>query len=102
MRIYVTEDDIASGCRFNPELCPVAQALNRAGLYHFGVFGSAFLLEAKDHAATLLRLPKPVCDWIASFDAGRHVTPVKFDIDLPQPIPDVHRNESAPNFVPCE
>ena len=34
--------------------------------------------------ATLLRLPKPVSDWIAHFDAGRPVNPVKFDVELAQ------------------
>ena len=85
MRIHVTQDDIASGCRFDPQLCPIALALSRAGLYHFGVFGAAFLLEANDRDPTLFRLPKWLSDWIASFDAGRPVQPVKFDIDLPQP-----------------
>lgn len=59
-------------------------ALSRAGLYLFGVFGASFLLEAKDRAATLLRLPS-VSEWIARFDAGRPVAPVRFDIELAQP-----------------
>ena len=83
MRIFVTKEDIASGCRFSTQLCPVALALTRAGLYHFGVFGAAILLESQDCSTTLFRLPPPVPDWIASFDAARPVSPVTFDIDLP-------------------
>jgi len=100
MKIYVTQDDIATGCRFSPELCPVALALSRAGLFHFGVFGTAFLLEAHDCEPALLRLPRLVADWIASFDAGRPVGPVKFDIELPEP--DSAQKVSSPQkVIPC-
>lgn len=92
MRICVTRDDIAKGRHFNPDLCPVALALTRAGLYHFGVFGAAFLLASSDCVGTLQHLPESVSHWIARFDAGSPVNPVKFDVELPR---DVHRRTGS-------
>jgi hypothetical protein len=92
MRIYVTQEDIANGSRFSPDLCPVALALTRAGLYHFGVFGVLFLLESDLSTVTLLRLPKAVSDWIANFDADHPVSPITFDVELPE-----HRKRTYPS-----
>jgi hypothetical protein len=80
MKISITHGDIASGCRFNPDLCPVAQALCRAGIDHFGVFGVAFLSAEDPHAPCLLPLPFAVAQWIARFDAGHTVGPMSFEL----------------------
>jgi hypothetical protein len=94
MRIYVTQEDIANGSRFSPDLCPVALALTRAGLYHFGVYGVFFLLELDLCTVTLLRLPTEVSDWIANYDAGRPAEPVTFDIELPEHSPKIDLSEA--------
>ena len=81
MQINVNYEDIASGCRFSSDLCPVAQALCRAGIDHFGVFGVAFFSAVSPRHPCLLPLPIAVAEWIARFDAGDSVDPISFEVE---------------------
>ena len=83
MKITVTKAEIESGHRHDPERCPVAQALNRAGILHFGVMlASVVVADGNGHVAGLA-LPAKVTDWILDFDSSRPVGPISFELTVP-------------------
>jgi hypothetical protein len=55
-------------------------ALRRAGIAHFGVSGM-LVWVASGHRA--LVLPGPVQEWILNYDYGMQMTPIDFDLHLP-------------------
>jgi len=82
MKIIVTEEDIDRGQRRDPENCPVARALRRAGVEHCGVGGIAVMIgSGADH--TMVVLPCIAQEWIMQFDWGKPVGPVEFELTLP-------------------
>ncbi|SPE50672.1 hypothetical protein SBV1_120013 [Verrucomicrobia bacterium] len=82
MKITVTKEDIDGGRRSDPEDCPVARALRRAGLAHFGVTGMAVMVGGEPLHTTLL-LPGAVQEWIMDYDWGAPVKPMEFELVLP-------------------
>src|SRR4051812_25193687 len=76
MKIIVTRKDIQNGHKHDPDRCPVARALQRAGVQHFGVLASDVMLADGWNPTALLPLPFRVTDWILDFDAGRPVKPI--------------------------
>jgi hypothetical protein len=82
MKITVTKNDIEGGRKSDPEDCPVARALRRAGILHFGVTGMAVMVQGEREHATIL-LPSGVQEWIMEFDWGTQVEPMHFELALP-------------------
>src|SRR5690349_21737653 len=82
MNIRITEEDIKLGRRRDPQDCPVARALRRAGVDHMGVGGMAVMmvLACKN---TFVLLPASAQEWITDFDWGGHVGPFEFEFHLP-------------------
>ena len=92
MKIQVTAQDIAQGCRGKCELCPVALAVRRA-VGHDNVYVDINTYEAKTTATLSVavgstgewkyRLPDKVKDFINDFDMGYYllVKPFEFDLD---------------------
>jgi hypothetical protein len=84
MKITVTKDDIVVGRKSDPGDCPVARALRRAGVAHFGVTGMTGMIEGRQQHGIVL-LPAPVQEWIVEYDLGFPVEPMAFDLTLPAP-----------------
>lgn len=83
MKITVTNKDIEEGRRRDPSECPVARALRRAGISHFGVTGMLVIIqEGRKHIP--LVLPAAVQDWILDFDWGSAMAPIEFELSWPQ------------------
>lgn len=82
MRITVTTQDIEQGRRRDPGECPVARALRRAGISHFGVTGMLVIVESGRTHVPLV-LPPNVQEWILDFDWGSAMAPVEFELTLP-------------------
>ncbi len=83
MKIVVTKEDIENGKRQDPKGCPVGRALTRAGIGHCCVAGPAVILKNERQQATALLLPDAVRNWIASFDGGQAVEPIRFEVGVP-------------------
>src|SRR4051812_35145467 len=83
MNIRVTSNDIEDGQRHDPERCPVARALSRAGVLHFGVMLASIVVADGHGHVTSLPLPRQVTDWILDFDNRRSVQPMSFDLSIP-------------------
>jgi hypothetical protein len=82
MRITVTTKDIEEGRRRDPSECPVARALRRAGISHFGVTGMLVIVQTGRNHVPLV-LPANVQDWILDFDWGSAMAPIDFELMLP-------------------
>ncbi len=80
MRIHVTREDVENGRVRDAQNCPVAIALRRAGVAHFGVSGM-LVWVASGHRAVVL--PGPVQEWILNYDYGMQMMPIDFDLHLP-------------------
>ncbi len=89
MRIHVTREDIENGRVRDAQNCPVAVALRRAGIAHCGVSGMRVWV-ASGHRAVVL--PGPVQEWILNYDYGMQMTPIEFELHLPDaeqiPVPE--------------
>ncbi|HWI58635.1 MAG TPA: hypothetical protein VNZ22_15525 [Bacillota bacterium] len=83
MKIVVTQEDIKHGRRCDPDCCPVARALLRAGLAHLGVVGTTVLITDANQQTTALPLPGAVKEWILDFDGNQPVQPFSFELALP-------------------
>jgi hypothetical protein len=83
MRIEVTAEDIALGCRRNGQGCPVARAIRRARpRFRFHVRKRQ--IAWKEHSDWIVAdLPGEVVDFIFKFDERIAVEPATFDIDIP-------------------
>jgi hypothetical protein len=99
MRIIVTKEDIAGGRRSDPEDCPVARALRRAGIVHFGVTGMAVMIPGERQHASVL-LPGDVQEWIMDFDWGSPVKPLEFELALPEEQPRSRARKHAKTGAP--
>jgi len=82
MNIRVTSEDIEHGQMRDPYGCPVARAVRRAGVAHFGVTGMA-VMAGEDRQRTMVILPGVAQDWIKAFDYGMPVAPFEFELLLP-------------------
>jgi len=69
----------------DPYGCPVARALRRVGVAHFGVTGMA-VMAGEDRQRTMVILPSIAQDWIKAFDYGMPVAPFEFELLLPPEI----------------
>ncbi len=101
MKITVTARDIEKGRRRDPSECPVARALRRAGISHFGVTGMlAIIQNGRTHIP--LVLPGAVQDWILDFDWGSAMSPIEFELTLPheQGMREAHDLASEPSEEP--
>jgi len=108
MNIRVTSEDIEHGQMRDPYGCPVARAVRRAGVAHFGVTGMA-VMAGEDRQRTMVILPSIAQDWIKAFDYGMPVAPFEFELLLPPELeeklqkPRVERTrrvEPEPFFAP--
>ncbi len=79
MRIQVTSEDLANGRRRDARGCPVALALNRAGILHFGVTG---MLVWFAEGQRCVLLPTAVQEWIRAYDAGVAMEPIEFELSM--------------------
>jgi hypothetical protein len=79
MRITITAEEIEKGRVRDAQNCPVALALRRAGVSHFGVSGILVWLAAGNRAVVL---PVHIQEWILSYDYGCLMSPIEFDLDL--------------------
>lgn len=82
MKITVTSKDIEEGRRRDPSECPVARALRRAGISHFGVTGMLVIVQTGRKHIPLV-LPATVQEWILDFDWGSAMAPIDFELRLP-------------------
>ena len=77
MRIKVTQDHIRRGLKSNRYSCPIALALNEAGVVGASVDNYAVVTsDGSFHA-----LPTVAAKFIFAFDAGKQVEPLEFDIE---------------------
>lgn len=84
--IEVTQKHIDEGKRGEANTCAVALALTDATGYSasVGTFsGTLFKIDRLSGVVADFDLPKPVTKWIKAFDSGSTVTPMSFEIDLP-------------------
>ncbi len=79
MRIIVTKEDIEEGRARDAQNCPVALALRRAGVVHFGVSGILVWVASGNQAVVL---PGHVQEWILNYDYGLQMAPIDFDLHL--------------------
>ena len=83
MRICVTQEDIANGIPLDSGHCPIALAVLRAcpALNPDDIAVDQFEVEIGEFG----RVPLPdICnDFVSTFDDGRKVVPIEFDLDLP-------------------
>lgn len=105
MNIRVTSEDIEHGQMRDPYGCPVARAVRRAGIAHFGVTGMA-VMAGEDRQRTMVILPSVAQDWIKAFDYGMPVAPFEFELLLPPEFeekpqkPRVEREKKVEAFIP--
>ncbi len=79
MRIIVTVEDIEKGRARDAQNCPVALALRRAGVAHFGVSGILVWVASGNQAVVL---PGHVQEWILNYDYGLQMAPFEFEWHL--------------------
>lgn len=79
MRIIVTREDIENGRPRDAQNCPVAMALRRAGVGHFGVSGILVWVASGNQAIVL---PGPAQEWILNYDYGCQMAPFEFELSL--------------------
>ncbi len=75
--IEVTAEHIRKGSKWSCEGCPVALALESAGIEHLGV-GSA---GCEISWGNLIKLPRSVVRFIGAFDSDKPVKPFRFWFD---------------------
>jgi hypothetical protein len=80
--IRVTLDDIALGLPSNCSKCPVAIAATKAGVERAQI-NTGLLFGYVSGRHFIARLPERVDRWVGSFDAGYHVDPITFDVEMP-------------------
>jgi hypothetical protein len=84
VKIRVTQDDIDKGIQSNCVECPVARALNRAGIK--GLVASSFVsvVSVNDGPAGFFaELPRSANRFIERFDNYREVKPFNFFLNMP-------------------
>jgi hypothetical protein len=82
--VEVTEEDIRGGVRKACTVCPVARALNRATEMIWWVPGGVGGFQDEPEVQPYwIDLPATVKQFIIDFDAGRPVSPIEFDIEVP-------------------
>lgn len=79
LHVEVTAEDIAAGEKGNCYACPIALAASRAAGRPIRVDLGSLLPWGRRE---LILLPAPATDFISRFDAGFHVEPFGFDVDL--------------------
>ncbi len=89
IEIAVLARDIARGRPRRPDCCPLARAANRCGI-DAHVFDGAIVLRYQNalgwHRAAV-QLPQKAREWLARYDAGQPMEPIRFDIDIPDDYP---------------
>ena len=87
MRIEVTAEDIAAGCRRDRFGCPLARAAARVVGKSLDVDRAtiSWQADAPSHGFVTLYLPPDVWVWVLGFDHGARSSPITFD--LPDPAP---------------
>jgi hypothetical protein len=84
VKIHVTQDDIDKGIQSNCVECPVARALNRAGIK--GLVASGFV-SVNDgdtfYNGFYAELPRSASRFINRFDKGWSVKPFDFFLNMP-------------------
>lgn len=82
--VEVTQEDIASGKRYNSCQCPIAMATKRAvgpGIDAYVGLGFADLWKASK--LVKIRLPESANKFVDAFDSGKPVEPATFPLDIP-------------------
>lgn len=75
--VTVTQEDINSGMREEPCLCPIALACLRAG-----IVAPLVGMEELSCVAGLGVMPKEAGTFVANFDEGEPVEPFSFEIEI--------------------
>jgi len=81
MKITVTAEDIASGRRGEPSLCPIATAIRRA-IPGSDPWVNYTFVDFYEPARPSARLPFAAQEFISGFDRGFGGHPFDFDLDL--------------------
>lgn len=88
IKVTVTAEDIANGCRYKARRCPTARALERALGERVSV-GPVLLADGEVWRAVLLDrpgafvvLPNVCVVQINAFDDGRLMSPFEFEIEV--------------------
>lgn len=80
MRAHIIQADIDAGESGSADRCPVALALHRAsGGSWLIYYDLAVKLRGTSYVACI-PLPSRVAAWVAAFDAGRQVRPLRFEL----------------------
>ena len=74
----ITQEDINKGDKASPTNCAVAIALSRTLGIPIAVSNTKFYGVEKDGHP----LAQAVQTWIWSFDKGRHVEPISFEVEM--------------------
>lgn len=77
--ISVTEEDIRIGIVGSCAFCPVASAMDRAGLPEPSA-SYEFLSWEKEDARAMINTPSRVCNWMIDFDEDLPVSPFTFEL----------------------
>lgn len=88
MKIHVTQDDINTGEPRNIQNCAITRALRRQLGDRFPdicmVAGYIRLTRTGGFLTGTIRTDKAVDKWREDFDARRPVSPMSFDLEMPQ------------------
>ena len=86
MKINITQEDLDLGKRYHCKMCPVALALQRAGIEVSSVGKYVFSYYVTNTAESIrlktVGLPPTVTSFIAKFDKGERTEPFEFEIEL--------------------
>ena len=81
MTIYVTEQDIASGCAGSPTSCPIALAALRSGVQSPLVNADLIIWQDGNGTVHHQKLTKEQFDFVFDFDSGIEVNPFAFTLE---------------------
>lgn len=100
LHVEVTAQDIANGKRCNLRECPIAYALERAGLKTARVYN--FRVVPNPTGVVGIPLPFKATAFIADFDRGLPTKPFSFELDVPEEIMmhNERRNEPVDELPP--
>jgi hypothetical protein len=86
IKIEVTQDDINKGERGNARFCPIARACSRIipNSSKPSIAGGRWNYVNVNNIERRFNVPDFVNDFINDYDLNNPVTPIEFDIDIPE------------------
>lgn len=79
MKVQITEEDIRDGLRYSPRGCAVARAMRRATGREVNIAGEWYAIGG---GPVDRRLPERIFRFVRHFDAGDHVEPCEFEVEI--------------------